>query len=291
MFNYTKKEIEKFLKEKAMNSRLHLQLDLDNPKTVQDKISWLIVNDDDKTNELKAKCADKILVHEYSKEKIGKDICVPILKVYEKPEDVYFSELPNKFVLKCNHGYAMNIIVDKGKNQFTTLKKLNLKTEEDCRRQLGEWLNVDFGGTNRQKHYSLIHPKAYAEKFITDGSFTLKDYKVWCCNGVPRMIQVMSDRYTKNLHCNIYDTNWNWFHLGWSDFPEDKEHLDEKPKHLSDMLDYARKLSSDFRFVRVDFYVVNDEIFLGELTFTPDGGIFKYADKETDLYWGEQIKL
>ena len=84
---------------------------------------------------------------------------------------------------------------------------------------------------------------------------------------------------------------WKWFHLGWTDFPEDKEHLDPKPKNLDLMLEYARKLSSDFKFVRVDFYVVNDELFLGELTFTPDGGVFNYKDKETEIYWGNQIKL
>lgn len=288
MFKYSKKEIADFLKEKAYKRR-KLILNIENPQTVQDKIAWLIVNDD--CNELKAKCADKILIHEYSKEKLGKDICVPILKTYNSPDEINFKELPDKFVLKCNHGYAMNIIVDKKKNTMTTLKKFALSSEKDCKKLLQEWLNVNFGEINRQEHYSLIKPKCFAEKFLTDGNVSLKDYKFWCCNGEPKMVQVMSDRYTKGLHCNIYDTNWNWFHLGWSDFPEDKNHLDEKPKKLDQMLEYARKLSSDFRFVRVDFYVVNDEIFLGELTFTPDGGVFNYKDKETEIYWGKQIKL
>ena len=286
MFNYSKEDVENFLKEKALKRR-NLKLDLKNPVTVQDKISWLIVNDD--CNELKAKCADKILVHECSKEKLGKDICVPILKVYDKPEDVIFSELPDSFVLKCNHGYAMNIIVEG--NTIKTLKKLNLKNEEDCRRQLNEWLNINFGEINRQKHYALIEPKCFAEQYISDGTNSLKDYKFWCCNGEPKMIQVMSERYTKEMYCNIYDTNWNWFHLGWSDFPEDKKKLDKKPEQLDLMLDYARKLSEDFKFVRVDFYIVGENIFLGELTFTPDGGIFNYKDRETEIHWGNQIKL
>lgn len=288
MFSYTKNEIETYLKEKAYRS-MKLSLDLDEPKSVQDKINWLIVNDD--SNELKSRCADKILLHDYCQEKLGKDICVPILKVYDNPEEVDFNELPDRFVLKCNHGYAMNIIVDKNDNKLTTLKKLGLKTEDDCKKQLGKWLDINFGEINRQKHYALIKPRCYAEKYITDGSSSLKDYKFWCCNGKPMMIQVMTDRYTKNMHCNIYDTEWNWFHLGWSDFPEDPEHLDEKPKNLDLMLEYARKLSADFTFVRVDFYVVDDEVFLGELTFSPDGGIFKYKDRETELYWGSQINL
>lgn len=288
MFNFTKKEIEDFLKEKALKRR-GLKLNLENPKTVQDKISWLIVNSD--CDELKSRCADKILLHEYSKEKLGKDICIPILKVYDSPDDLDFSELPDKFVLKCNHGYAMNIIVDKGCNTIKTLKKIPLENEEDCKRQLTEWLGVNFGEINRQKHYALIKPRCYAEKFMDDGNKTLKDYKFWCCNGEPKMIQVISERYTKDIYCNVYDTDWNWFHLGWTDFPENKEQLDRRPKHLDKMLEYARKLSEDFIFVRVDFYVINDEVYLGELTFTPDGGIFNYKDVETEIYWGDQIRL
>lgn len=269
--------------------RRGLKLNLENPKTVQDKISWLIVNSD--CDELKSRCADKILLHEYSKEKLGKDICIPILKVYDSPDDLDFSELPDKFVLKCNHGYAMNIIVDKGCNTIKTLKKIPLENEEDCKQQLTEWLGVNFGEINRQKHYALIKPRCYAEKFMDDGNETLKDYKFWCCNGEPKMIQVISERYTKDIYCNVYDTDWNWFHLGWTDFPENKEQLDKRPKYLDKMLEYARKLSEDFIFVRVDFYVINDEVYLGELTFTPDGGIFNYKDIETEIYWGDQIRL
>ena len=283
---YSKKEISDYLVEKARRSGV--ELDLDNPVTIQDKISWLIVNDD--CNELKSRCADKILVHDYCKEKLGKDICVPILKVYDSPYDVDFSELPDKFVLKCNHGYAMNIIVDKKNNLFTTLKDKDLKSEEDCRRQLAEWLDINFGEINRQEHYAMIRPRCFAERYISDGE-GLKDYKVFCFNGKPGYIDVLSGRYTDDFHCNIYDTKWNILHMGLRGFREDPEHLDGRPDNLGLMLDYSRKLSKDFRFVRVDFYIVDGEIYLGELTFTPDGGIFKYKDRKTDIYWGNKLKL
>lgn len=74
-------------------------------------------------------------------------------------------------------------------------------------------------------------------------------------------------------------------------FLKTKKKLDKKPEQLDLMLDYARKLSEDFKFVRVDFYIVGENIFLGELTFTPDGGIFNYKDRKTEIYWGNQIKL
>lgn len=284
----SKEDIKKALKDKA-RKRAKLELDLENPQTLQEKINWLIVYG--KNNTLKAKCADKILLHEYCKEKLGEDICVPILQIYNKPEDINIDILPDKFVLKCNHGYAMNIIVDKKTNSFTTLKRLNINNIEDCKTQLKQWLNTNFGDINYQEHYALIHPQCYAEQFMCDGHKSLTDYKVMCFNGEPKMIQVVSDRYTNNIHANNYDTQWNWFDLGWSDFPQDKKHLDEKPKEFDKMLKYAKLLSADFELVRVDFYVINDRLYLGELTFTPDGGIFRYKNRETDLYWGSQLKL
>ena len=75
--------------------------------TVSDKINWLIIHD---TNELKGKCADKILLHEYSKKKLGKDICNKILKIYNNINEININELPNQFALKVNHGSGFNII-------------------------------------------------------------------------------------------------------------------------------------------------------------------------------------
>ena len=85
--------------------------------TFEDKINWLIIHD---TNKLKGKCADKILLHYYSKKKIGKDICNKILKIYHSEKEIDIKELPNQFVIKTNHGSAFNIIVE-------DKTKLNLK--------------------------------------------------------------------------------------------------------------------------------------------------------------------
>ena len=286
----TDKDIEEFLKNKAMNTRLKLAINFRNPSSVQDKLSYLMVYDDNKM--LKSKCADKILLHDYSRKILGKDICVPIIDVYDRPEDIDFGKLPNRYVLKCNHGYAMNILCkDNSKNVFMTPKNKNLETREKCVEQLNEWLGINFGDRNYQWHYALIEPKCYAEVFMDDGNSSLVDYKVWCCNGEPKMIMVISDRYTKDLHENIYDLDWNTFDIGWSCARQDFSNLDKRPAQLGKMLDYARALSKDFRFVRVDFYIINDEIYLGELTFSPNGGIFACRDRETELYWGDMIDI
>ena len=75
--------------------------------TIQEKLKYLIIHE---SPDYKSKIADKILVHDYSIKKLGKDICVPIIKIYNDSNEIKLEELPDKFVLKCNHGSGMNIL-------------------------------------------------------------------------------------------------------------------------------------------------------------------------------------
>jgi len=77
------KNREKYYYERRI-SKIKINYNESNLVTVSDKINWLIIHD---TNELKGKCADKILLHEYSKQKLGKDICNKILKVYNNADE------------------------------------------------------------------------------------------------------------------------------------------------------------------------------------------------------------
>ena len=129
--------------------------------TFEDKINWLIIHD---TNSLKGKCADKILLHKYSKKILGKDICNKILKIYHKINDIKLNELPNKFVIKTNHGSGYNIIV-KDKQLFDLIK---------AKKQLKYWMNIDYGKMGAEFHYSFIKKKIFIEEYI--GS-NLKNYK------------------------------------------------------------------------------------------------------------------
>ena len=136
--NYYKKRIKflNSLKRKRDYNELNLV-------TFEDKINWLIIHD---TNRLKGKCADKILLHNYSKKKLGKDICNKILKIYHSEKEINIKELPNQFVFKTNHGSAYNIIVE-------DKKKLNLGK---AKKLLKKWMNVDFGEKHAEFHYSFI---------------------------------------------------------------------------------------------------------------------------------------
>ena len=137
----------------AIGKRVGLNLDLDNPKTIQDKINWMKLYD---STPLKTRCADKIQVHEYCKEKIGEDLCIPILRVYNKVEDIKWDELPNQFVIKCNHGSGMNIIV-KDKT------KLNIPEAEA---KLRWFMKDDFAfHVGYEMHYHDIPHKIFVEEY------------------------------------------------------------------------------------------------------------------------------
>ena len=91
--------------------------------TIQDKLNWLTIHENP---ENKANIVDKILLHEYSKKILGKDICVPIIKIYNTSDEINFNELPDKFVLKCNHGCGMNILCNNKSRLNQTEAKIKL---------------------------------------------------------------------------------------------------------------------------------------------------------------------
>lgn len=259
---------------KRTQKLLGIPINVKNPLTIQDKLAWLKIND---VTPLKTKCADKILLHDYVKEKIGKDICIPIIATYKSPEEIDWSSLPNSFVIKCNHGSGMNIIVKDKKN----INKSEIKSK------LSVWLNTNFALQNcYEMHYADIERRILIEEYKADEKQkdSLLDYKFWCFNGEP-MLYTINDGvgHGKIMYYNMDGTP--------NDLYGNKSKKREKPKNFELMCDYAKTLSSDFKFVRVDFYEVNNIVYLGELTFIPGAGLFKYKDRETDILVGNMLKL
>lgn len=252
--------------------------DLDNPKTIQDKIQWLKLND---STALKTRCADKILVHDYCKEKIGKDICIPILKIYDTPS-VNIWNLPDQFVLKCNHGSGMNIIIP-------NKKEMDFKVVGE---KLSKWMRTDFAFQNQfEYHYHNIPRKIFAEKFMFDEKqkSSLYDYKFWCFNGTPKFFTINEGHgHGPFIHYNLDGSRSSIERL---DHPVPTGLDYDKPKNFDLMVEYAKILSKDFKFVRVDFYEIDGIVYLGELTFTPGSGTFRYKNPNDDLRIGNMLKL
>lgn len=235
------------------------QLNLKAPKNFNEKIQWLKFN---WQHPLLIKCADKYEVRSYVQEKGLEKLLNELLGVYSSSSEIDWAILPQRFVLKTTNGSHTNIVV-KNKDNIDKV---------EVRKQLNKWMKKDFGKTNIEPHYSRMTPKIICERFIesSDGYFP-DDYKFYCFNGEPLYCQFMSNRHTdlsKGL-ISIYDMQWNKI-----DVLRDKsaDVVAEKPDNLEDMIYYAKKLSEDFPFVRVDLYNEDGKIIFGELTFTPAAG-------------------
>lgn len=264
----------------AFGKTRNININLQNPVTIQDKINWLKIHDN---TPLKTRCADKILLHDYCVEKLGQDMCIPIIKVYNNADEINWDELPNSFAIKCNHGSGMNIIV---KDKATLDKDLAIK-------KLKNWLKIDFSKVaGSELQYKNIKRKIFVEEYKSDSEQknSLTDYKFWCFNGVPKFIHVVDDRYSGKMHFNFYDTKFNKMDLEQTNHPV-SDHLIPAPKNLNKMIEYAKILSKDFIFARIDFYEINEKLYLGEITFTPDSGMFKYKNPEDNIRIGNMLDI
>jgi len=258
-------------------SRVGKELNLENPRTLTEKIQWLKVYD---SSFLKTYCADKILLHDYCEMKLDKDICIPILATYDKPAQIEWNKLPNKFVIKCNHGSGYNIIVE-------DKSKLN---KAEVNSKLNKWLNENYALLGYELQYYNIKRKILIEEYKEmSGQKDLTDFKLFCFNGKPEFWQIITDRRT-NEKISHFDMNWNYKpEYDWLRYSSRKDI--KKPSHYNEMVELAKKLSEDFNFVRVDFYIVDDKVYLGELTFTPADGFQIFKDKMCDSKIGKMLKI
>ena len=247
---------------------LKKKVDLKNPKTFNEKIQWLKIHDYPQ-NKLVIQGADKYLVRQYVEEKELGNILVPLLGEWDSAERINWDLLPNKFVLKCNHGCAYNILCS-DKNKFD--KKNAIK-------QLNKWMKEDFGAFNIETHYSQIKPHITCEKYLGE---CITDYKFFCFNGEPKYIYVSTDL----VHDR--DAQIGFFYLDGRKMPMKREDYTDipnitLPSFYNEMKDAAKILCKDFPFVRVDFFLADNKYYFAELTFTPSGGMMPFNPDRFDL--------
>lgn len=250
---------------------------LDNPKTYNEKLLWLKLHYFDP---VAVQCADKYLVREYVEKHIGSRYLNELLGVYESVDDIEIDTLPNQFVLKVTHGSGFNIICHDKASLNWNVSKVKLR----------RWLKKDYYWYNREWVYKGIKPKIISEKYLVDdGSTDLKDYKIFCFHGEPRLIQVDFDRFSSHKR-NLYDLGWNLLDISIQ-FPNDPNEKISRPVDMDLMLELAAKLSKPFPHVRVDFYHTGSQVIFGEMTFFHGSGSEIFSSYEFALQMGSWLDL
>ena len=202
---------------------------------------------------------DKYLFKAYIESKLGSGYTVKLYGVYENINqlEAAWNDLPEVFVLKQtlqSDGKCIKVIRNKAKIKLEELKK-----------EIRDWFDPKNSLVNSYcAAYREGIPRIIAEEFI-DQMDDLYDYKFFCFDGVPKLIYAYanklktSDSAKPHEALTFYDMNWEKIDATSDGKPNSDI---PKPKLFSEMIEIAAELSRGFPFLRVDFYEVNNKIYL-----------------------------
>ncbi len=251
---------------------------LRSPRTFNEKIQWLKLYGN---SELKTITSDKYLVRNYIKNLIGSECIIPI---YFETKDV--NDLNSKNVLnfpciiKANHDSgSCQILIDDASTDWKNIRQF-YKTK----------LRTDYSLISKEWQYKNIERRVIIEEYLQDKQGNLPiDLKVYCFNGEARYIALDFDRGKHSKCRNWYDINWNRIEVSWGD-RYDMRYF-KSPEFLNELIESSNKLSEPFYFLRVDWFILDEKFYIGELTHSPGGGMEGFKPKKWDNIFGDHLKL
>lgn len=272
--------------QKQYKQKTGEELNLETPKTYNEKIQWMKLN---YKNPTLKKCVDKYEVRDYIREKLGNygnEILIPLIGVYENIDDVDFEKLPNEFIMKLTNGSSFNhICKNKNKSEINRIKK-----------KFKKWIKLDYYAYGREWAYKDVKNRIICEKLLKPLSGNIpEDYRFFCFNGKVEFITIDIDSVVDGIknsyyYRNLYSRDWNKINATIQ-YPNKPDYDVEKPKKLDQMINIAEKLSEDFPAVRVDLYYFDEKIYFGELTFYHSSGYQNIEPKSFSEMIGEYINI
>lgn len=269
----TRKEYSYYKKGKAVDylkkwykKKTGLDLNLEDPQTFTDKQQILKLYNYDT---LITDCTDKYRMRAYVKSKLGEKVkLIPVIQnkgkeFFEDPSEIDYDELPEQFVIQCNHGAHMTRIVKsksalgrRGFDKIIAAKKKELK------------INYAFAH-GYEMNYKDISRGVFLTEYMQENN-DLPDYKFFCTNGKLQFCWIDTDRQT--LHSRTtFDADFERLDFTYGKNPISAFEPDIST--MNRMKEIAEELAKDFVHVRVDMYVYKGDIYIGELTFSSGAGI------------------
>lgn len=258
----------------------HKKLNLNNPKTFNEKMQWLKLYDRDSRY---VELVDKHLVKLYIKEQIGEQYVIPTLGKWDSVDQIDKDALPEQFVLKCNHDSG-SVVICRDKSKFDWKK-----AEE----KLTNKLKKGIFGFGREWPYKHVKPCIIAEAYMEDETQKngLTDYKFYCFGGEPKFLYVskgLEDHNTASI--SFLNMDWTLADFRRMDFAPLQE-CPTKPKTYDLMVQFAKQLSKGIPFLRVDMYEICGKLYFSELTFYPSSGFTPFVPEKWDEIIGSWIEL
>lgn len=256
------------------------KLNLENPKTFNEKLQWLKLND---RKDIYTTMVDKYEVKDYVANIIGKEYVIPTLGIYDKFEDINFENLPNQFVMKCTHDSGSTIVC-KDKS------KLNIK---QIKNKLNKCLKKNFYYEGREWPYKNVKPRIIIEEYMEDSvEKELRDYKFYCFDGKVDYCMLCLERNLGKPKFLYFDREWKLKKEMSYDGQNKENDIDyRKPDKIEKMFQMASYLSKGMKFVRIDMYNVNGKIYFGEYTFYPSSGLDGRRTEYAQNYLDDNLKI
>lgn len=263
-----------FLQLAYLNESGHI-LHLKNPKRFNEKLHYLKLYGG---AERWSRFVDKLDVREHVRCVIGEEYLVPLIAQYDSVDEIDWSALPDRFVIKCSHGSHCGLIcMDKA--HFDTV---------DAEAKLRRWMRRSWYWFGRETPYRTIKPRIMVEQFIGDEQ-PPQDYKIMCFNGCPRIIQVHTKQDGSSA-IDFFDMSGQKLEMSKREFPNSSLHCLD-PETIATLLPVAEKLAGDFPYIRIDLYLHEGQVFFGEMTFFDSAALREFEPDEVNVWLGDMLTL
>lgn len=262
-----------FLKRKFIR-KVGYSPNFSSPKTANEHIQHKKIFE---RSPLLIRTSDKLLVRDYVVDTLGEEgrkYLVPLIGHYQYPDDIPFDTLPKQFVIKANHGSGTNLIVkDKLQQSPKAIIALCYK-----------WLCRAYGLSSYQWAYTKINKRILIEELLLKENGDIpEDYKVHVVKGKAVAIQVDYARQGDHSR-TLYDTDWQVLPFTTA-YPQ--RIVSDRPSCLDEILRASITLAQPFDYARVDWYILGDRMYIGEITQYPGGGQDKFLPENYDLEFGQ----
>lgn len=251
------------------------ELDWKNPQTFNEKLQWLKIND---RNPRYSLLVDKVAAKGIVSDIIGEEHVIPTIRVYDSVEEIVPEDLPEQFVLKCNHDSgSFEICQSKDRFDFPSAKA-----------RLGDKLKKNFYWNAREWAYKNVEKKVFAEQYVNDlAQDNLVTYKFYCFDGEPKL--ALATIKNEVFWENYYDLDFNLLNLfhGSNNSPSQIE----RPAHFDEMIEISRVLSKGIPHVRIDLYESAGGVLFSEYSFYDWAGFNRFEPEEWDRVLGDWLKL
>ena len=275
---YSKILSDQFIVSTMFRCELGRSLDLNTPKTFNEKLQWLKLNIRDP---LFPTIVDKIKAKEYVGGIIGEEYIIPTYQIVSKFDEIDFEALPEMFVIKANHDSG-SVYVCKNKIEFE-------KDRKRIQRRFDSSLKRNYYYEGREWAYKNVKPMLLVEKYLqNDNGAPLRDYKFFCFDGEPKFLYVSEELYSHNkVRMQYLSADFTATDIH---FDEYESFTPEKPEKYEEMKMVCRELSRNLKFARIDLYYINGRVYFSEITLYPASGFRKYP-YDVDLRIGKLLKI